>query len=35
MSILAILFATFFVLLLLNMPIAFALGISAAVTIWV
>ena len=30
---LAVLFATFFVLLLLNMPIAFALGIAAAVTL--
>ena len=31
---LAILFTTFFVLLLLNMPIAFALGIAAALTLW-
>ncbi len=29
----AVLFATFFVLLLINMPIAFALGIAAAVTL--
>lgn len=33
MSMLAILFVTFFVLLLINMPIAFALGIAAAVTL--
>ncbi|MCY4190795.1 MAG: TRAP transporter large permease [Rhodospirillaceae bacterium] len=32
---LAILFTTFFVLLLLNMPIAFALGIAAALTLWI
>lgn len=33
MSMLVILFVTFFVLLLINMPIAFALGIAAAVTL--
>lgn len=33
MSMLTILFITFFVLLLINMPIAFALGIAAAVTL--